>query len=155
LLLTLIADFRGEMIATNVAICRNLLPKVSDSSGSHRMNKLLMVAASAALLHLGAFSAPAIGAEDGIASLTSYVGDWRGEGVLVGGDEPEPFRCRLNIAQGNVGKINYSGRCSLASTNLSVSGTIAYNQANRQYEAAMSSNAASPAWPLAASAARR
>ena len=47
--------------------------------------------------------------------LSSYIGDWRGEGALVGGDQPEPFRCRLSVAQGNLLKINYTGRCSLVS----------------------------------------
>jgi hypothetical protein len=48
----------------------------------------------------------------------------------------------MTIAPGNQGKINYVGRCSLVSLNLSVRGTIAYNAANRVYEAAMSSNTA-------------
>lgn len=73
--------------------------------------------------------------------LTSYIGDWRGESVLVGGDEPEPFRCRLKVAKGNQTKINYTGRCSLVNLTLSVSGTIAYNDETKRYEAAMSSNA--------------
>jgi hypothetical protein len=73
--------------------------------------------------------------------LMSYVGDWRGEGALVGGDSPEPFNCRLSIAPGNQTRINYTGRCSLVSMNLSINGTIAYNDQARRYEAAMSSNA--------------
>jgi len=80
-------------------------------------------------------------AEEELALLGSYVGSWRGEGALVGGDKPEPFRCRLTVAKGNQGKINYSGRCTLVSATLSISGTIAYNEQARQYEAAMSSNA--------------
>ena len=80
-------------------------------------------------------------AEAELALLGSYVGSWRGEGALVGGDQPEPFRCRLTVATGNQGKINYSGRCTLVSATLSISGTIAYNDTARQYEAAMSSNA--------------
>ncbi|WEK04802.1 MAG: heme-binding beta-barrel domain-containing protein [Candidatus Devosia phytovorans] len=80
-------------------------------------------------------------AEEELALLGSYVGSWRGEGALVGGDKPEPFRCRLSVAKGNQGKINYSGRCTLVSATLSISGTIAYNDQARQYEAAMSSNA--------------
>ena len=75
------------------------------------------------------------------ALLVSYIGDWRGESVLVGGERPEPFRCRLSVTQGNQSKINYAGRCSLVNMNLSVSGTIAYSDQNRRYEAAMSSNA--------------
>ena len=73
--------------------------------------------------------------------LRTYIGDWRGEGALVGGDRPEPFRCRLGVSDGNVGKINYTGRCTLVNATLSISGTIAYNEAGRQFEAAMSSNA--------------
>lgn len=73
--------------------------------------------------------------------LNSYIGKWSGGGVLVGGDNPESFRCRLTIAKGNQSKINYSGRCSLVNMNLSVSGTIAYDDQNQRYQAAMSSNA--------------
>lgn len=80
-------------------------------------------------------------AEAELALLGSYVGNWSGEGALVGGDKPEPFRCRLTVAKGNQGKINYSGRCTLVSATLSISGTIAYNDNAKQYEAAMSSNA--------------
>ena len=76
-----------------------------------------------------------------IALLESYVGNWQGEGALVGGDQPEPFRCRLTVAKGNGGKVNYTGRCALVNATLSISGTIAYNEAARRYEAAMSSNA--------------
>jgi hypothetical protein len=80
-------------------------------------------------------------AESELALLGSYVGNWRGEGALTGGDRNEPFRCRLTVAKGNLGKINYSGRCTLVNATLSISGTIAYNDAAGQYEAAMSSNA--------------
>lgn len=80
-------------------------------------------------------------AEAELALLGSYVGSWRGEGALVGGDRPEPFRCRLTVAKGNQGKINYTGRCTLVDATLSISGTIAYNDTARRYEAAMSSNA--------------
>jgi hypothetical protein len=73
--------------------------------------------------------------------LANYVGDWRGTGLLVGGDEPETFTCRLSVSKGNALKINYAGRCALLNRNLSVSGTIAYNDQAQQYEAAMSSNA--------------
>ena len=76
-----------------------------------------------------------------IALLESYVGNWQGEGALVGGDQPEPFRCRLTVAKGNGGKVNYTGRCALVNATLSISGTIAFNEAARRYEAAMSSNA--------------
>lgn len=73
--------------------------------------------------------------------LASYIGNWRGESMLVGGEKPEPFRCRLSVTQGNQGKINYAGRCTLVNMNLSVSGTIAYIDHDSRYEAVMSSNA--------------
>jgi hypothetical protein len=85
-------------------------------------------------------AAPARAAGE-IALLESYVGSWQGEGALVGGDRPEPFRCRLTVAKGNAGKVNYTGRCSLVNATLSISGTIAYNDDAQRYEAAMSSNA--------------
>ena len=49
--------------------------------------------------------------------------------------------CRLALTPGNQDKVNYSGRCSLAGTQLSVAGTMAYIEASRRYEAVMSSNA--------------
>ncbi len=73
--------------------------------------------------------------------LESYIGSWRGQGEMVGGEFPEKFTCRLTVAKGNQAKINYAGRCALVNMNISVSGTIAYNDSARRYEAAMSSNA--------------
>ncbi len=97
-------------------------------------------AAFAALTFLVSAAVPAT-AQSEFDLLRSYIGDWRGESALVGGDRPEPFRCRLGVSDGNVGKINYTGRCTLVNATLSISGTIAYNEAGRQFEAAMSSNA--------------
>jgi hypothetical protein len=71
--------------------------------------------------------------------LKTYVGDWKGRGTLVGADS-ESVVCRMSLTPGNQQKINYAGRCALAGTQLSVNGTIAYNDAARQYEAAMTSN---------------
>src|SRR5690606_6027246 len=91
----------------------------------------------------GFVAAPALaqGAGGELALLTSYIGDWRGESALVGGDRNEPFRCRLGVSQGNALKINYTGRCTLVNATLSISGTIAYVADQQRYEAAMSSNA--------------
>jgi len=86
-------------------------------------------------------SGPANAGEAEVALLQSYVGSWKGSGVLSGGEGPERFNCRMTIARGNLGKINYAGRCNLAGMNLSVSGTIAYVDAAGRYEAAMTSNA--------------
>jgi hypothetical protein len=76
-----------------------------------------------------------------LALLTSYIGEWSGTSALVGGAEPEPFSCRLTINKGNQSKINYAGRCTLASMNLSVTGTIAFDDTSRTYQAIMGSNA--------------
>lgn len=86
-------------------------------------------------------AAPVQAAGEELALLESYVGSWQGEGALVGGDRSEPFRCRLSVAKGNQSKVNYTGRCALVNATLSISGTIAYNETAKRYEAAMSSNA--------------
>lgn len=100
-----------------------------------------VASAVAAIMLWGLTAASALSGQVELDLLTSYIGKWSGAGVLVGGEEPESFRCRLTVAKGNQAKINYSGRCTLVNMNLSVSGTIAFNDATRRYEAAMSSNA--------------
>lgn len=100
--------------------------------------------------HAAAFSLAALGAvattqvQAGpaeLALLSSYIGEWSGKSQLLGGAEPEPFDCRLTINKGNQTKVNYAGRCTLASMNLSVTGTIAYDDKTRTYQAIMGSNA--------------
>jgi len=73
--------------------------------------------------------------------LSSYIGQWSGSSSLIGGEKPEPFSCRLTINKGNRSKINYAGRCTLTTMNLSVTGTIAYDDASQTYQAVMGSNA--------------
>lgn len=84
---------------------------------------------------------PALAASQDIALLQSYMGSYRGVGQ-VSGEDSEKITCRMSIGQGNDDKINYQGRCLLAGANLSIAGTIAYNDAKNQYEAAMTSNTA-------------
>lgn len=105
------------------------------------MRAFFRVFGAGLLAALMGFSLPASAGEAELAILTSYIGDWQGEGALVGGDQPEPFRCRLAVAKGNQTKVTYTGRCSLVSANLSISGTISFNDERQQYEAVMSSNA--------------
>ena len=83
---------------------------------------------------------PALSAPADVAMLKSYIGEWRGRGVLIGANTETVF-CRMTVTQGNQEKINYRGRCSLAGTQLSVAGTMAYVEARKRFEAAMSSNA--------------
>lgn len=83
---------------------------------------------------------PAFAAKADIELLNSYLGNWKGKGVLVG-DQSETVVCRLNLTPGNDDKVHYSGRCAMAGTNLSVNGTLAYIDSASRYEAAMTSNA--------------
>jgi len=103
------------------------------------MRQHLHAAMAVAAMTLSGMATPALSGP--VEVLNSYVGDWKGAGSLVGGQNPEPFRCRLGISKGNLNKINYAGRCSLIDMNLSVSGTIAYDDKAQRYQAVMSSNA--------------
>lgn len=97
------------------------------------------VALAGLLVATSMAAAPAFAAKADVELLQSYIGEWRGRGTLVGA-ESESVVCRLALTNGNADKVNYSGRCALAGTTLSVNGTLAYNDAGKQYEAAMTSN---------------
>lgn len=84
--------------------------------------------------------AQSIAAPADVALIQSYIGEWRGRGVLIGAST-ETVLCRLSLTQGNDNKVNYNGRCTLAGTNLSLAGTMAYVEANQRFEAVMTSNA--------------
>lgn len=89
----------------------------------------------------GAVSAPAFAAPADVALIKSYIGEWRGRGTLTGATT-ETVVCRLSLKAGNQDKVNYSGRCTIAGKTLSLNGTIAYIDATKRYEAAMTSNVA-------------
>jgi hypothetical protein len=95
----------------------------------------------AAVLLSSLTTVPAQSGPAELALLTSYVGSWRGEGLMTGGDFPEEFKCRLTVSKGSQAKINYAGRCSLVNMNISVTGTIAFDDRSQRFQAAMSSNA--------------
>lgn len=106
-----------------------------------KIRPLSRALALAALVTLGsAASAPVYAAPADVALLKSYIGEWRGRGTLVGANS-ETVVCRLSLSEGNQDKVNYNGRCTLAGSQLSVAGTMAYVEASKRYEAAMSSNA--------------
>lgn len=105
------------------------------------MKRMRLHIAMAIAAVLAGLMSPTQAAQAEMDLLASYIGSWRGSGTLVGGEQPESFRCRLTVNKGTAAKINYAGRCTLVNMNLSVAGTIAYNDAARRYEAAMSSNA--------------
>ncbi len=94
----------------------------------------------AALTMFALLAAPGRAGEVETALLRGYLGNWAGAGVLVGGDQPEQFTCRLKVTGGRQEKVNYAGRCSLVNMNLSVTGTISYNDKAARYEATMRSN---------------
>jgi hypothetical protein len=85
-------------------------------------------------------SSPAYAGAAEVALLKTYLGTWSGRGTLTGANS-ETVKCKLTLKEGNGDKINYSGRCTMAGTNLSINGTLAYVDANGRYEAAMTSNA--------------
>ena len=86
-------------------------------------------------------AAPAVAAPADVALLQSYIGDWSGRGTVTG-ERSEAVVCRLKVSTGNSDKVNYSGRCTIAGKVLSINGTLAYVEAQRRFEAAMTSNAA-------------
>ena len=73
-----------------------------------------------------------------MALLESYAGSWNGKGTLTGAQQ-ETVVCKMSLSKGNGTKLNYTGRCSLAGAQLSVTGTIAYVDAKKRYEAVMNS----------------
>lgn len=91
-------------------------------------------------LLLSAAALPASAAPSDVALIQSYIGEWRGRGVVIGATQ-ESVVCRLSLSQGNQDKVNYNGRCTLAGTTLSIAGTMAYIDAAKRFEAVMSSNA--------------
>lgn len=106
------------------------------------LGPLSRVAALAGLLLAAPMAAqPALAGPAEVALLKSYLGEWRGRGTLTGANS-ETVVCRLELREGNQDKVNYSGRCTLAGSNLSVNGTLAYIDALRRFEAAMTSNTA-------------
>lgn len=98
------------------------------------------VALAGLLVVGGVATAPVFAGPADVALLQSYIGNWRGRGVLVGANS-ETVVCRLALTSGNQDKVNYNGRCTLAGTQLSVAGTMAYVESSKRFEAAMSSNA--------------
>src|SRR5690606_25500645 len=127
----------------NQAMCMPDPHQPASASWRNRMNNVTGAAralALAASLAAGAFvAAPSYAATD-FDLLKQYIGDWRGRGVMTGAQK-ETVLCRMSLTQGNQEKVNYSGRCTLAGTTLSINGTVAYVAQNRRFEAAMTTNA--------------
>ena len=87
---------------------------------------------------LSAGALPALAGPAEIGALDKYLGTWNGKGTLSGA-QTQPVTCKMALSSGNGGKLNYTGRCSLGGAQLSVTGTIAYSDTNKRYEAVMNS----------------
>src|SRR3954469_4293740 len=87
---------------------------------------------------IAAGSLPALAGPAEISALDKYLGTWNGKGQ-VSGAQTQPVTCKMALSSGNGGKLNYTGRCSLGGAQLSVTGTIAYSDQNKRYEAVMNS----------------
>lgn len=85
-----------------------------------------------------AFVAPAVAAPADVALLKTYLGTWKGTGKMTG-SQAQDVTCRLSLTSGNQDKVNYTGRCGLAGTQISITGTIAYVESSKRYEAVMNS----------------
>ena len=94
------------------------------------------VAVAGVLLAAGAMPAFAGPAE--MALLENYIGTWNGKGTMKGA-EAETVVCKMSLSKGNGDKLNLTGRCQLAGAQLSVTGTLAWVDANKRYEAVMNS----------------
>jgi hypothetical protein len=99
-------------------------------------------AAVTAVLALGAFPAvPALAAPEDVALLHEYLGSWRGNGSITGPKgNTETTACRLDFFDGNGDKVNFSGRCSLGGTAVTLSGAMVYVDANGSFEAVMTTS---------------
>lgn len=85
-----------------------------------------------------AFVTTANAAPADVALLKTYLGTWKGTGKMTGA-QTQDVTCRLNLTSGNQDKVNYTGRCGLAGAQISITGTIAYVEASKRYEAVMNS----------------
>ena len=92
------------------------------------------------LLAGGWAAAPVAAAPADVEFLRGFLGDWRGRGVLTG-ENSETIVCKMTLTEVNDEKLNFSGRCSMAGTTLTMAGTVAYIEASKRFEAAMTSNA--------------
>jgi hypothetical protein len=99
-------------------------------------------AALAAVLASGTFAAgAAFAAPEDVALLHEYLGSWRATGTVTGPKgNSETTACRLDFFDGNGDKVNFSGRCSLSGTAVTMSGAMVYVDGTGNYEAVMTTS---------------
>lgn len=90
--------------------------------------------AAAALVALIGGSAPA--AEGDLALLQTFIGTWKGPGVLVEPTKVTEFECRLTMSKANRGKLVLRAQCPL----VAASGGIAFNEETGSYELRVTSS---------------
>lgn len=100
--------------------------------------RVMARAALVGLMAAGSFAVatPSLAGPAEVELLKSYIGTWKGRGTLVGANT-ETVVCNMTLSPGNQDRVTYVGRCALAGQQMSVRGTIAYIDAARRYEAAM------------------
>lgn len=80
--------------------------------------------------------APAFAAQADVALLQKYAGNWRGKGTLTGA-ESGSILCRLSFRPKGE-RLSYSGRCSAGAGAQSFTGTMAFNESTKRFEATSS-----------------
>ena len=80
-------------------------------------------------------------APEDVALLHDYLGSWKGTGTITGPKgNTETTACRLDFFDGNGDKVNFSGRCSLSGTTVTMNGAMVYVDAAGNYEAVMTTS---------------
>ena len=76
-----------------------------------------------------------------MALLHDYLGSWKGTGTITGPKgNTETTACRLDFFDGNGDKVNFSGRCSLSGTTVTMTGAMVYVDGAGNYEAVMTTS---------------
>jgi hypothetical protein len=99
---------------------------------------LFRAGACAALL-LPVSALPTMSAPADLARVQSYLGNWQGQGVVIGA-EVQQMPCQLEFRPGNRDRVVFNGLCILGGLPVPIAGTLVYSEASQQYEAAMSSS---------------
>jgi len=107
-----------------------------------KLTKILAKSALIALLSATSFAliSPAFSAQEDADLLNSYIGGWKGSGILNRDGNSETVRCKLTITDTKGVKVHYKGRCAVAGANFSIAGAMGYFEEKNRYEAVMTSS---------------
>lgn len=105
------------------------------------MPRFFTLVAAASLASLSLTALPAVAGQAETAYLQQLSGNWTGSGKLSGADDGT-VSCRVTFKPSGQ-RVNYSGRCNLTGVgSQSLTGSISYNDAKKQYEAKASGGTA-------------